>query len=152
MITVGLDVHKDWCQLVAVDDETNTQLISLQVESDPDKLRWMVEGLVGPKRVVMEEGCMSAWIVDALTPLVEEIVSCDPTVNTIISRAEDHNDENDARRLVLLHRAGALRPVYTPPEPFRTLRGLQRLDHGLANEIIRTRNRIKGLCRRSNIR
>jgi len=152
MKTIGLDVHKDWCQLTAMDDASGEVVLALKVRSDPEELQRVIGGLPGQKRVVMEEGTMSAWIADALDGAVEEVVSCDPTVNALIARAEDHNDENDAQRLITLCRAGALRAVYTPPEPYRTLRSLVRYDHGLTREITRTRNQIKGLCRRAAIR
>ena len=152
MKTLGLDVHKDWCQLTAVDDETDEVCLEMKVRTDPEELQRVVAGIPGPKRLVMEEGAPSARLVDALRGLVEEIISCDPTVNALIAGAEDHNDENDARRLITLRRAGALRPVYTPPEPYRTLRSLLGYDHRLGREMTRVRNQIKGLCRRTGFR
>ena len=70
---VTLDVHAQLCQLVAVTEHRAAQgsstgvtrrggevIIELQVETRPEELRRVVGGIPGPKRVVFEEGPLSA--------------------------------------------------------------------------------------------
>lgn len=152
MKTIGLDVHKDWTQLTAVCEVTGEVLLELKVPTNAEELQRIVGGISGAKRVVFEEGPMSAMIHDALEDVADEVISCDPTRNALIARAEDASDEKDAHRLVMLAKAGALRAVYVPPEPYRTLRSITCYDNRLERECTQTMNRIKALCRRNGIR
>ena len=115
---ISLDVHTEWCQLAVIDD-LGEIILEMKVETKADALRRVVEGVPGPKRVVCENGPHSGMIQDARQDVVDEFVSCDPARNALIARSEDSNDERDARRLAILSRAGALHPVYVPPEPYR---------------------------------
>jgi len=148
--TICLDVHSDWSQLVAA-DPNGVVFLETQVETRPEPLRRLIGGIPGPKRVLFEEGPLSALIHDALDGIVQEIVSCDSTRNALIARAEDSNDARDARRLITLDRAGAVHPVYIPHEPYRTLRSLLSHDRELAKTINGVKNRIKALFRREGI-
>ena len=150
MKTVTLDVHTERCQM-AVISEHGEVLIELQVATTPEELGRVVSGIPGPKRVVLENGPLSAMIHDALEGLAEEVVSCDPTRNALVSRADSSNDRLDARRLGILDRAGATHEVYVPPEPYRTLRSLVHYDYMLARTVTRTKNQLKALCRRYGI-
>lgn len=150
MKTIALDVHAEWSQLAAY-TENGTPLLELKVATKAEDLQRIVRGIPGPKRVVFEEGPLSGLIHDALVGEADEIISSNPTFNALIARAEDANDENDARRLAILSRAGALRGVYVPPEPFRTWRGLVQYDYSMAQATTMLKNRIKGLCRRQGI-
>jgi transposase len=151
MKTVSLDVHSETSQLVAVSEDGEI-LLEMKVSTQAEELRRIIEGIPGPKRVVLEQGPMSGMIHDALADVADEVISCDPTQNAWIARSEDKNDELDARRLAKLSRVGALREVYVPPEPYRTLRSLLVHDLRLMQKITGVKNRIKGMCRRHEIR
>ncbi len=151
MKTVTLDVHAEACQMAVV-TECGEVVYEAKVETSPEALRRAIEGVPGAKRVVVEEGPMSALIHDALKDVADEVVSCDPTRNALIARAEDSNDERDARRLALLARVGAIRRVYVPPEPYRSLRSLTHYDQTLAEAVTAAKNQLKALCRRHGIR
>lgn len=151
VITVTLDAHPEVCQMAVV-TEGGELVYERKVETTPEELRRAVGGVPGPKRVVFEEGPMSALLHDALKDVADEVISCDPTRNALIARAEDSNDERDARRLAVLAQAGAIREVYVPPEPQRTLRSLVHYDYTLAQGTTRVKNQLKALCRRQGIR
>jgi transposase len=150
--TIALDVHKDWTQLTAASEETREILLELKVQTNQEELRRVVSGIPGPKRVVFEEGPMSGLIHDALKGIAKQIISCDPTRNALIARSEDSNDENDARRLITLCRAGAIHEVYVPSERYRTLRSVAVYSDNLARSVTRVKNQIKALCRRYGVR
>jgi transposase len=147
---VSLDVHAETSQL-CVQDEGGQVLLEMQVATRAEELRRVIGGIPGPKSVVFEEGPMSGMISDAVRDLVDEVISCEPSHNALIARAEDSNDERDARRLGQLARLRAVRPVYVPQEPCRGLRSLLVYDLGLAGQVAEVRNKIKGLCRRNGI-
>lgn len=151
MKTVSLDVHSETSQLVAVSEDGEI-LLEMKVSTQAEELRRIIEGIPGPKRVVLEQGPMSGMIHDALADVADEIISCDPTQNALIARSEKKNDELDARQLAKLARLGALCKVYVPPEPYRTLRSLLVHDYHLMQKMTGGKNRIKGMCRRHGIR
>lgn len=151
MFTVTLDAHAETSQMAVV-TEDGGGVYETKVETTPEELRRAVEGVPGPRRVIFEEGPLSAMIHDALKDIADEVISCDPTRNALIATAEDSNDERDARRLAVLHRAGAIHRVHVPEEPYRTLRGLVHYDYTLAQGVTRSKNQLKALCRRHGIR
>lgn len=151
MVIIGLDVHGTLSHLTAVNEETGEVIIEMQVESTAESLRRVVSGIKGEKKVIFEEGPLSGLIKDALRDLAQ-VVSCDPTRNALIARAEDANDERDARRLVTLEMAGALNEVYVPEEPYRTLRSLTNHEYNLVGAVTGYQSRIKAFCRRNGIR
>ena len=130
MKIVSLDVHSEASQLVAVSEEGEI-FLEMKVATDMALLRQIIRGIPGRKRVVFEEGPLSGRLTDALRDVADDVVSCDPSQNALIALAENGNDERDARGLVLLARTNALRPVFVPPEPYRTLRSLLGHDRNL---------------------
>jgi transposase len=148
--TVSLDVHKEKTQFTVA--LTTGEIVAEKVvETRAEELRREVAQVSGPKRVVLENSGWSAWIRDAVKDVAEEVIVCDPTRNKLISKAENSNDERDAERLGLLSRAGALHPIYVPPEPYRTLRSLVQHDWNLTQELTRNKLRIKAFCRRAGV-
>jgi len=151
MKIISLDVHAQRTQL-CVSDADGTIVLEKAVETRCDCLREAVRKIPGPKAVVFEHGPLSGFLVDALAGLDVEIVSADPARNAMIARAEDSNDERDARRLGTLQRAKALRAVYVPPAPFRVLRALTSYEEDLTRQSSRVMSQLKALCRRFAIR
>lgn len=150
MVTIALDVHTKKTQL-CVSNQQGVILLEKVVQTDPAVLRREVAAIGGPKRVVFEHGPLAGLITDALEGLVEELVACDPTRNALIAKAEDSNDERDARRLGLLARTGSLQHVYVPAEPFRTIRSLSCYESQLTRQLIQGMQRIKALYRRYGV-
>lgn len=95
---------------------------------------------------------MSRLLKDALQGVADEVISSDPTQNALIATAEHSNDALDARRLAILHRAGAIRSVYVPPEPFRTLRAVASYDASVQQAITKVKNQTKSVYRRQGVR
>jgi transposase len=147
---VSLDVHGETSQLCLMSEEGEV-LLEMAVATQREELRRIIGSIPGPKQVVFEEGPLSAMLTDALQDLAEEVVSCDPTKNALISEAEDSNDERDARRLATLARLGTLHQVYNAPEPFRTMRSLLLHDRRLEKWSTSNKNRIKALCHRHGL-
>jgi len=150
MKTVALDVHARLTQM-SVCGETGEILLERRVETTAAALRREIGAIPGPKRVVFENGPLAGLVVDAVAGVAEEVISCDPTQNALIAGADDSNDENDAQRLGVLSRAGALKAVYVPAEPFRTLRELVCYETRLTGLLTLEMLQIKALCRRHGV-
>jgi hypothetical protein len=113
MKTVTLDAYGGESQMAVV-METGEVVYETKVETTREALRRAVGGVVGPKRVIYEEGPLSGMIHDALKDIADEVISCDPTRNALIARAEDSSDERDARRLAGYPPDA---PHHSPPPP-----------------------------------
>ena len=72
MKTVTLDAHTERSQMAVISPDGEI-LIELQVETSPEELRRVVSGIPGPKKVVLENGPLSAMIHDALVGLVSVV-------------------------------------------------------------------------------
>lgn len=150
MKIVSLDLHEDASQMV-VTDEDGRVLDEMRVPTETRQLRRAVSAVDGDTRVVFEEGPLSMLARDALEDVAEEVVSADPAHNGLIARDENSDDESDARHLATLLQVGAVREVYVPGEPHRSLRSV--LNHRLGLQKSRTavKNRIKALARRNGV-
>ena len=93
--TVALDAHTEWGQMAVVSPDGEV-LLELQVETSPEELRGVVSAIPGPKRVVLENGPLSAMVHperpgargDALEGAADQVVSCDPAKNALVSRSD----------------------------------------------------------------
>ncbi len=150
MRTIALDVHTGKSQLCVADGD-GTILLERTVATNAEELRKAVCAVQGPKRVVFESGPLAGLIQDALEGVVEDIIACDPTQNALIAKAEDSNDERDARRLSLLARNGSLQRVYVPSKPFRTLRSLVCYETRLTRLVCEYKLRIKAFFRSQGV-
>jgi transposase len=150
MKTVTLDVHTERTQL-CVSLPTGEVVLEKVIATKGEVLRREIGAIDGPKRVVLENGPWAALVVDAVREVADEVVACDPTRNALIARAEDANDERDARRLGVLSRAGAVKGVFIPVEPYRTIRSLVSYEYRLTRETTRVMLQIKGAYRRQGV-
>jgi transposase len=150
MKIIALDVHTEKSQMVVTNGH-GLILLEKTIATKHADLRREIAAISGRKRVVFENGGMSGLIMDALRGVADEIVACDATQNSLIAHAEDSCDERDARRLAMLSRVNALKGVYVPDEPFRTIRSLVNHEYNLMVQNTRTVARIKALCRRHGV-
>lgn len=68
------------------------------------------------KYLAIEEGLLTQWIGWQLSDSVDELITCDPKQNFLISRSARKTDGLDAMKLARLLRLGELAPVWHPPE------------------------------------
>ncbi len=146
MKTIALDVHRKKSQL-AVTLETGEIVAERIVSSSTEVLCKEIASIPGPKRVVLENSGWAGRIADALRKVADEVIVCDPTRNALIAQADNSDDEQDARRLAELSRAGSLHSVYVPPEPFRTLRSMVQHETHITRAATGMMLRLKAFCR-----
>jgi transposase len=116
---IGLDVHRDFCELAICEDGRVRS--AGRVESTPEALGVLAESLSSSDRVALEV-TGSAWeVVRILEPHVARVVVVSPG-DTGITQARAKTDRLDARALAKLLWTGELDGVWTPDEPTRALR------------------------------
>ena len=144
---VGCDVHSTSCTLVSL-NATGRNLGHDVVETSQKTLVRYVKGLRGQVQLCLEEGELAQWLVEILTPHVEEIV-----VIRGEERRGNKNDKLDAAGLADLVRTGrSIRRVYKDPHRYRRLRELSRLYRMLSADLVRVKNRTKGFYRGRGLR
>lgn len=140
---VGADIHKSSSTVVVKDEEG--RLVSRWVgKTTQESLSMVVRGIPGTVHMTFEESPYAAWMWDTLSPLVAELVVCDPRRNKLIAE-EDKSDEIDADTLADLLRGGFLKPVYHGSQSTRDLRHLVKSYDQLLTDRVRIKNRLCGL-------
>lgn len=66
--------------------------------------------------LVIEQGNQSHWAACLLHTYVDELIICDPNVNTRVHSGVKKNDQSDTRDLCELYRLNGLKPIYYAKE------------------------------------
>ena len=140
---VAADLHKA-TTTIAVKDENGKTIRRSVMETTEENLRSEIEAIPGTVHLTFEESQYANWMYDALRPLVDKLVVCEPRHNRLLSSG-DKNDELDADQLADLLRAGLLKPVYHGEQSKRDLRELVKSYDQLISDRTRTKNRINAL-------
>ena len=119
MRAVGLDVHRDFCEVAIV---AEGRLWSAgRIKARPDALELFAQSL-DPRDWVALEVTGNAWaIAGILEAHVARVIVVSPN-DTGIRQARAKTDRLDARALAKLLWAGELDGVWTPDERVRTMR------------------------------
>ena len=106
----------------------------------------MIESLIGPLHVTLEETTQAEWLYEVIRDLVSEVVVCDPRRNKLLTEGSK-GDKPDARRLAELLRVGMVRSVWHGHEKTRTLKEMVRAYETFTRDTNRTMLRIKAIYR-----
>ncbi len=119
MRAIGLDVHRDFCEVAIFEDG---ELRSAgRIETSPEKLELFAASL-GPEDRVALEVTSGAWeLARIIEPHVRRVVVVSPH-DTGIRQARAKTDRLDARALAKLLASGALDAVWVPDEQTRITR------------------------------
>ena len=136
MRAVGLDVHRDFCEVaIAADGRVRS---AGRIAARPQELELFAQSL-GPDDWVALEVTGNAWeIARILEPHVARVIVVSPS-DTGIRQARAKTDRLDARALARLLWAGELDGVWTPDERIRVMR--RRLSR--REQLVRARSRVK---------
>ncbi len=136
MRSIGLDVHRDFCE-VAIIDQDGPQSKG-RVPSNRESLQLFAQSLASTDRVALEV-TGNAWeIARILEAHVARVVVVSPT-DTGIRQARAKTDRLDALALAKLLAAGSLDAVWMPDEPVRVMR--RRLAR--RSQLVNARSRVK---------
>ena len=139
MRSIGLDVHRDFCEVAIV--EAGEVRSAGRIETTPATLELFAQSLCASDRVVLEV-TGNAWeIARILEPHVGQVLVVHPG-DTGIRQARAKTDRLDARALARLLAAGALDGLWMPDEQTRALR--RRLAR--RSQLVRARTRAKNEC------
>lgn len=139
---IGLDVHST-VTYASVRNSHGTIICRTRFATTRREVEKFMDGIKGPKRVVLEESQMADWMTRVLVPRAEEVIRCQPQHNRLISKSEDKSDATDADTLSDLLYLNRLKKVHHPPAAYRTLREAVRGYWIASRELTRAKNRLK---------
>lgn len=154
MVHVGMDLHRNNCLVVAIDDETGELHPRCRFyHDDTAALREYLENFGdAPVRVVLEATGNSRWMYRLLSeiPNVEPVVVVPQKVR-LIAETVAKSDRVDAEALAYLSTLNALPRAWVPDEDVEELRELTRHRASLVRRRTQTKNHISGILARSGI-
>jgi transposase len=139
MIYVGIDLHRKWSQLAAL-DAAGEQQLSRRIPSRPEEF-FRVFGELGPEpmEVAFEATFGCSWLVDLLADAGIPAHMAHPLATKAIAAGRVKNDAVDARTLAHLLRTNLLPESWIAPVEAREARRLVRMRASL----VRLSSRLK---------
>jgi transposase len=148
---VGMDLHKNYVMMAAVDSEQQIILEPVRVEMAGLE-KWAGEHLTQQDEVIVE-ATANAWpIVDMLRQWAGSVVVANPHKTKLIAEAHIKNDKVDALALAQLLAACFVCDVWVPDRQVRDSRALATHRTKLQRQRKQVKNRVHGLLRRHNLR
>ena len=148
---VGMDLHKDYAVVAAVDRDQQEMLPPHRVEMD-QLGEWAAGHLTAQDEIALE-ATTNAWpVVDLLRSQVGVVRVANPSQTKLIAQARIKNDKVDALALAHLLAARFLPEVWVPQQLVRDQRALAAQRQTLQAQCTRVKNRLHGLLRRHNLR
>lgn len=143
---LGLDVHRDSTTVVVL-SATGKRVRRDVVETNGQVLVGLLKSLAGRLHICLEEGEWSQWLVEILSPHAAQVVVYRP-----LWEPGAKNDRIDAHDLAERLRTGKVGcPVYKAPRSWTKLRESVRVYTKLTQDVVRTKQRLKGLFRRRGL-
>src|SRR6266568_1602934 len=147
---VGLDVHRRYATVAAVDSKQQVVLTARRIDFEHFE-EWIRKHL-RPNDAVTLEATSNAWYLhDLLAPLVASVTVANPIQVALIAKARAKTDPRDALTLARLLAAGMLPSVWVPPAEVRELRALVAHRRRLVKQRSQARNRLRAVLFRHNL-
>ena len=126
MLWVGLDLHKHYITVCAMDEMGVIVAEHRRLPADDTTLLGWLGALPGPVTVAMEATLYWAWLHDRLTAAGYAAVAAHPYQVKLIWQARCKTDPIDARKLADLGRSQLLPTIWVPDAETRARRKLLR--------------------------
>jgi transposase len=134
---IGIDVHRDFCE-VCVLDRVSGEEQRRRVATRPAELEVFAHELEQDDVVALETSSPATAVARALEPYAGRVLVIDPR-RLVRAGARAKTDRLDARTLARLLAAGVLTEIWTPDEATRALRRLV----SRRAAVVRARTRLK---------
>src|SRR6266568_2107357 len=147
---VGLDVHRRYATVAAVDRKQQVVLTARRIDFEHFE-DWIRKHL-RPNDTVTLEATSNAWYLhDLVAPLVASVTVANPIQVALIAKARVKTDPRDALTLARLLAAGMLPSVWVPPVSVRELRALGNHRSRLIKQRTQARNRLRAVLFTHNL-
>jgi transposase len=146
--SIGLDVHRDFCQVAIADPGRRARSVG-RIATSPEALELFVQSLASSDRVVMEATGNALAIARILEPHVAEVVLAHAKQLRAISHARVKTDKVDAKVLADLLAAGLIPKVWIGDDRIRMMRRLVSRRRGLVKRRTQIKNEIAAALSRN---
>jgi transposase len=147
---VGLDVHRRYATVAAVDSKQQVVLTARRIDFEDFDV-WIRKHLRRTD-VVTLEATSNAWhLYDKLIPLVASVTVANQMQIALIAKTRVKTDPRDALTLARLLAAGMLPSVWVPPVEVRELRALSGHRRRLIKQRTQARNRLRAVLFTRNL-
>jgi transposase len=140
MRCIGLDVHRDFCEVVIA--EAGVVRLVGRVQTEPAALELFARSLGADDQVALEATGNALEIARIIEPHVCRVVLANPKAIKGITRAGAKTDKIDARTLAKLLAGGFLPEVWLPDEQTRVLRRRISARAQLVRQRTRAKNQV----------
>jgi len=147
MRSIGLDVHRDFCEVAIA--EGGALRSAGRIETTPAALRLFAESLGSEDSVALEATTQAAQVARLIEPHVARVVIANTRKLAAITQAKAKTDRLDARTLARLLASGYLEQVWAPDEETRSLRRLVARRSRLVRARTRAKNEVHGVLARN---
>lgn len=151
--------------VIAMDTHSQTTDICIKTRTDGPCQRWhvrtsipeivkVIQGVKGPRELVIEEGPLADWLLRNLKGHVEKAVACDPRKNALVAGGggSDKDDAIDAQKLCDLYLGHYVKPVHHSESLARQVaKQAVGLYHERVSHRVRCANKVMGLMKRWGI-
>jgi transposase len=144
---VGLDVHRDFCE-VAIAEHGEVRLAG-RVKTEPEALALFAQSLAETDEVTLEATGNAFGIARIIEPHVGRVVLANPKAVKGITQAGAKTDKIDARTLAQLLAGGFLPAVWLPDEQTRILRRRISARAQLVRQRTRAKNQVHATLMRT---
>ncbi|MGH9168713.1 MAG: IS110 family transposase, partial [Acidimicrobiia bacterium] len=144
---IGLDVHKEFCEVAVLEDGTFRS--GPKVPTRPEDLEVFAQSLGPDDEVALEATGGAFAVARILEPHVRRVVVANPMAVRAIAWAKVKTDRLDARTLAKLLAAGFLPGVWVGDDRTRVLRRLTSRRAQLVRQRTRAKNQIHAVLQRT---
>jgi len=144
---IGLDVHRDFCE-VAIWEDGKVRSAG-RVAARPEALAEYAAALRPTDWVALEATSGARQVAEILGPHVARVVIANTHRLAAISESKKKTDRNDARTLAQLLAAGVLEGAWLPDEPTRALRRRVSRRHNVVVARTRAKNEVMAVLHRN---
>jgi transposase len=150
MYYIGMDCHIANLEFAVVNKEGKV-IKRDRVTTSGRGMMDFIRQVPRPRIVIVEEGCLAAWVKEVCEMYQEKVIISDPKENRWIARAGKKRDAIDAEKLAQLARGNFLKEIYHPVGEKRRLRELVLAYHDMVSMEIRLKNKIKAKYRQNGV-
>lgn len=148
---VGMDIHKNFIQAAAMDEEGNV-IKEQKFKSDGDEIKRFIQSFKTQKiHAAIEATCTWYYVYETLNALNVETTLVNMRRTKAIAESKIKTDKLDAKTIAQCLRTGFIATAYIPPKHIMEQRNILRHRMSLRKEIVRYKNKIHAILLRNGI-
>jgi len=137
-----MDVHISTLALKVVNNSGKIKMAD-EVKTSAENFLAFIKSVPKPRQVYIEEGPLSAWLLEICNDNAEHLIVTDPKRNRWISSSGQKEDPIDAGKLAQLARGGYIKEIHHPVGQRRQFRELITAYYDAVKNTVRLKNKIK---------